>query len=71
MRWPLQPVLEGVPSQSPVPGQAGPSVAKPAVRNVAVDAYRGLVMVLMMAEVLHLAHVASLSGKLGMERSWL
>lgn len=28
------------------------------VRNVAVDAYRGLVMVLMMAEVLHLARVA-------------
>ena len=54
----MQPVLEGIPSQSPVPGQAGPSVAKPAVRNVAVDAYRGLVMVLMMAEVLHLAHVA-------------
>lgn len=30
-----------------------------APRNVAVDAYRGLVMVLMMAEVLHLAKVAS------------
>jgi len=29
-----------------------------AARNVAVDAYRGLVMVLMMAEVLELARVA-------------
>src|SRR5437763_10765646 len=27
-------------------------------RNIAVDAYRGLVMLLMMAEVLHLARVA-------------
>jgi heparan-alpha-glucosaminide N-acetyltransferase len=32
--------------------------AGPPPRNVAVDAYRGLVMVLMMAEVLHLALVA-------------
>jgi heparan-alpha-glucosaminide N-acetyltransferase len=29
------------------------------VRNVAVDAYRGFVMLLMMAEVLHLARVSS------------
>jgi predicted acyltransferase len=35
--------------------EAGP---EPAARNVAVDAYRGLVMLLMMAEVLQLAHVA-------------
>src|SRR5215813_13792313 len=35
--------------------KAGP---EPAARNVAVDAYRGLVMLLMMAEVLQLAHVA-------------
>jgi heparan-alpha-glucosaminide N-acetyltransferase len=33
-------------------------VAAAGVRNVAVDAYRGFVMVLMMAEVLHLARVA-------------
>ena len=33
-------------------------VVPPATRNVAVDAYRGLVMFLMMAEVLHLARVA-------------
>ena len=32
--------------------------AQPAVRNVAVDAYRGLVMLLMMAEVVQLARVA-------------
>jgi heparan-alpha-glucosaminide N-acetyltransferase len=36
-----------------------PAAASPATaRNVAVDAFRGLVMVLMMAEVLHLAEVA-------------
>jgi heparan-alpha-glucosaminide N-acetyltransferase len=33
-------------------------VAAPAARNGAIDAYRGLVMLLMMAEVLQLAHVA-------------
>ena len=32
--------------------------SKPAPRNIAVDAYRGLVMLLMMAEVLQLARVA-------------
>ena len=31
---------------------------KPAVRNIAVDAYRGLVMLLMMGEVLRFAQVA-------------
>lgn len=35
-----------------------PAKQQAVVRNVAVDAYRGLVMVLMMAEVLHLARVA-------------
>lgn len=35
-----------------------PAKQQAVVRNVAVDAYRGLVMVLMMAEVLHLAEVA-------------
>ncbi len=35
-----------------------PAKQQAVVRNVAVDAYRGLVMVLMMAEVLHLAQVA-------------
>jgi predicted acyltransferase len=33
-------------------------IAAPAARNGAIDAYRGLVMLLMMAEVLQLAHVA-------------
>ena len=33
-------------------------VPKPAARNVAVDAYRGMVMLLMMAEVLRLSRVA-------------
>ena len=32
--------------------------ARPVARNVAVDAYRGFVMFLMMAEVLRLSHVA-------------
>ena len=36
-----------------------PGLAVPAVRNVAVDAYRGFVMFLMMAEVLQLARVAA------------
>ena len=36
----------------------GTSVAIPLQRNVAVDAYRGLVMLLMMGEVLSFAHVA-------------
>ena len=35
-----------------------PAKQQAVVRNIAVDAYRGLVMVLMMAEVLHLARVA-------------
>lgn len=35
-----------------------PAKQQAVVRNVAVDAYRGFVMVLMMAEVLHLARVA-------------
>jgi uncharacterized membrane protein len=34
------------------------SVEQKLERNIAVDAYRGLVMLLMMAEVLELAHVA-------------
>ncbi len=35
-----------------------PPTSKTAVRNIAVDAYRGLVMLLMMAEVLQLSRVA-------------
>jgi heparan-alpha-glucosaminide N-acetyltransferase len=38
--------------------QARPVAANPVPRNVAVDVYRGFVMLLMMAEVLELAHVA-------------
>jgi predicted acyltransferase len=48
---------EVVPEPQPVPKTIAGTAA--AARNVAVDAYRGLVMVLMMAEVLHLAKVAS------------
>ena len=43
------------------PGVAAPgSIAgrQPVARNIAVDAYRGWVMLLMMAEVLELARVA-------------
>jgi heparan-alpha-glucosaminide N-acetyltransferase len=42
------------PQTTQTPAAASPATA----RNVAVDAFRGLVMVLMMAEVLHLAEVA-------------
>jgi len=45
------------PSPAPATETAPPRVA-PVVRNYAVDAYRGLVMFLMMAEVLQLARVA-------------
>ena len=38
--------------------QESKRVPQPVVRNIAVDAYRGLVMLLMMAEVLELARVA-------------
>lgn len=45
----------------PTPTVAQPSVRlpQPAVRNVAVDTYRGFVMLLMMAEVVQLARVAA------------
>ena len=49
----MQPVLE-----SPPPIQAAPPRKTPAQRNVALDAYRGFVMFLMMAEVLRLSRVA-------------
>lgn len=49
----MQPTLETVPSaQSPL---ARPALPPP--RNIALDAYRGFVMVLMMAEVLRLSEV--------------
>jgi heparan-alpha-glucosaminide N-acetyltransferase len=41
----------------PVAGEAN-AAARPVPRNIAVDAYRGLVMFLMMAEVLRLSRVA-------------
>lgn len=47
----------GQPDQAVLPVH-GASVAAPPQRNVAVDAYRGLVMVLMMGEVLRFAEVA-------------
>lgn len=40
------------------PAQESSRLPKPVVRNIAVDAYRGWVMLLMMAEVLQLARVA-------------
>ncbi len=47
----------------PVPTElrsaTGTAAAPPGTRRVGVDAYRGLVMVLMMAEVLHLSRVAA------------
>ncbi|MGI8988881.1 MAG: acyltransferase family protein [Bryobacteraceae bacterium] len=52
----MQAVLEPSAIRTPVPGPA--HVAAPVQRNVAMDAYRGLVMLLMMAEVLQLARVA-------------
>ena len=55
-------VSEPAISTEPLEGTANDLRARPAAgatpRNVAVDAYRGLVMLLMMAEVLRLAHVA-------------
>src|ERR1044072_5732104 len=48
-----------LPSKAATPsGRESPPVALPAVRNVAVDTYRGFVMLLMMAEVLQLSRVA-------------
>jgi predicted acyltransferase len=47
----------GAAAPAGAPDAAGP--ATPTVRNVAVDAYRGFVMFLMMAEVLRLAAVAA------------
>lgn len=49
-------MLPELPSSTPVSEPA--VIQKPTVRNVAVDAYRGFVMFLMMAEVLQLARVA-------------
>src|SRR2546421_1337551 len=43
---------------TPIPREAAP-VKPAAVRNVAIDAYRGLVMLLMMAEVLQLSRAAA------------
>jgi heparan-alpha-glucosaminide N-acetyltransferase len=47
-----------IPSYDATPSISGKTVAAPPVRNVAVDAYRGLVMVLMMGEVMRFADVA-------------
>jgi heparan-alpha-glucosaminide N-acetyltransferase len=48
-----------MPEVAAAPSAAAGIPAGPAVRNVAVDAYRGFVMFLMMAEVLQLAKVAA------------
>ena len=42
----------------PEPAARRPDAPAAPPRNIAVDAYRGFVMLLMMAEVLHLARVA-------------
>jgi len=52
----LSTVSQPVAAPAPAP-PAGPP--PPAARNIAVDAYRGLVMLLMMAEVLELARVSA------------
>lgn len=49
--------MQAVAQPSPVIQQA-PPVTQAGVRNIAVDAYRGFVMLLMMAEVLRLSRVA-------------
>jgi predicted acyltransferase len=51
----VQPVAESI---KPAPVAGSLLNPKPVVRNVAVDAYRGFVMLLMMAEVLEFAQVA-------------
>ncbi len=50
----MQPVLEAQPATQP----ASTPQLQPAQRNIALDVYRGFVMLLMMAEVLHLARVS-------------
>lgn len=49
--------VEALPRAASAAATASTPTPKPAVRNVAVDAYRGLVMLLMMAEVVQLARV--------------
>src|SRR5579884_2611630 len=51
----MQPAAVETVSDAPIVAPVAPTIP---ARNVAVDAYRGLVMVLMMAEVLHFAQVA-------------
>jgi heparan-alpha-glucosaminide N-acetyltransferase len=51
------PELRDAEAVAPPPAAAAPT--PPVARNVAVDAYRGLVMLLMMAEVLQLSRVAA------------
>jgi heparan-alpha-glucosaminide N-acetyltransferase len=53
----LQAVLQ--PGAAAPPARESAPVALPVVRNVAVDAYRGFVMLLMMAEVVQLSRVAA------------
>ena len=48
-----------VAGMAPTPSSSTVPVPAPAARNVAVDAFRGFVMFLMMAEVLNLARVAA------------
>ncbi|HTU99104.1 MAG TPA: hypothetical protein VMF13_01090 [Luteitalea sp.] len=59
-RSPLTPPSDAVVATvTPTPSPSSAPVPAPSVRNVAVDAYRGFVMFLMMAEVLQLSRVAA------------
>lgn len=51
--------ISTAPTAEPVAAQPSARVPQAVTRNVAVDAYRGFVMFLMMAEVLRLARVAA------------
>ena len=51
--------MEAVLQPSKTVAQESIRLPQPVARNIAVDAYRGFVMFLMMAEVLQLAHVAA------------
>ena len=51
--------MEAVLQPSKTVAQESIRLPQPVARNIAVDAYRGFVMFLMMAEVLHLARVAA------------
>ncbi|HVJ07809.1 MAG TPA: hypothetical protein VM554_05455 [Acidisarcina sp.] len=55
---PNQPTSGKPISNKPTPAELRTAVQAPVARNVAVDAYRGFVMLLMMGEVLHFSQIA-------------